>query len=390
MLQRLPAEAANGRTSLHRSRVRLCRSPLLSPLVGLCAALLLLLLSLPAHAQAGNSSPSALVVFGKADLSMQEVVYTVVDRLLRDAGWPLVPPLASNDATVVRGCLSKEAAWACVEPMATKKGIQRIVAVRVELERSADGTSQIVLTGRLVYAGSSSVLEQKRYCGACSKEDLTAYAEEIAKDLLDDRAVAAGTTKVGVSSTPMGAEVRIDGKVVGVTNNVFSTFPGRHTIEVRAPRHQAASTTVTAIDGKTVVATLSLTPAAPGSNPNEPIHTEPAISVEGGSEGSGGTAMFRKWGPKAMVGAGGVMVVTGLVYIFVLDENETVFDSQAEYENDMTFDNWAPAGAGLLVAGAVVGGVGGYLWWRWRPTGDVTPAVSPTSNGAMMSLSGSF
>jgi hypothetical protein len=224
--------------------------------VSLLLAVVFVAFVAPRHAHA--APPSALFVYGKAESQQQQVVQTVVDRVVRDAGWPVVPPFSDNEASIVRGCLSKAAPWPCLESMASKKGIERIVAVRVDLEKSSDGTSQTIVTGRLVYAGSASFLEQQRFCGACSDEDLASYTEEVAKLLMDERAIAAGTTKVGVSSVPMGAEVRIDGKVVGLTNNSFAASPGKHTVEVRARGHRPEKREVTAIEGKTVTTTITM------------------------------------------------------------------------------------------------------------------------------------
>ena len=261
---------------------------------------------------------------------MQDVVYAVVDRKLRDAGWPLVPQLASNDATIVRGCLSKAAPWPCLESMASKKGIERIVAVRVEIERSPDGTSQVVLTGRLIYAGAPSKIEQKRYCGACSTEDLTAYGEEISKELLAERALLSGNTKIAVSSTPIGAEVRIDNKPVGVTNNVFATSPGKHNVEVRAPGHQSEIREVTVNEGKTATVSFPLRRGqSPTTPPGPPLAAAAPTAASGGADvdvdvdGSGESSSgFRSWGPKAMMGVGGALVVTGVV-LLAIDQEPT-------------------------------------------------------------------
>lgn len=387
----------------HRVAVRSSLASLTS-LTSLTAALLLPLLAVlvlighprAAAAQSAQiAAPSALVVFGRADQSMQDVVYAVVDRKLRDAGWPLVPQLASNDATIVRGCLSKAAPWPCLESMASKKGIERIVAVRVEIERSPDGTSQVVLTGRLIYAGAPAKIEQKRYCGACSTEDLTAYGEEISKELLAERALLSGNTKIAVSSTPMGAEVRIDNKPVGVTNNVFATSPGKHNVEVRAPGHQSEIREVSVNEGKTATVNFQMRPGqSPTTPPGAPLPPGPPIVSSGDSGGSIGDetdspSMFRKWGPKAMVGLGGALLVTSAVIAVFIDEDQESFDTPEELMAKPTYTDWSSTSIAFAVSGAAVAGLGGYLWWRWMPS-DTTPTVSSSSNGVVMGLSGSF
>ena len=346
----------------------------------------------PALAQPAQvAAPSALVVFGRAEQAMQDVVFAVVDRKLRDAGWPLVPPLASNDATIVRGCLSKAAPWPCLESMTSKKGIERIVAVRVDLERSPDGTSQVVLTGRLIYSGAPSKIEQKRYCGACSNDDLTAYGEEISNELLAERALLAGNTKIAVSSTPMGAEVRIDNKPVGVTNNVFATSPGKHTVEVRAPGHQSETRDVSVNEGKTVTASFQMRPGqSPTTPPGAPLAAAPTaapisaavnVDVDSGGESS---SPLPAWAPKAMMGVGGALVLTGVILVIVNDPVEKKgLDVDEHYIDTKT------PGIVALVSGAVIGGVGGYLWWKSRSR-TVVPTTSMTSGSVTVGVAGAF
>jgi PEGA domain len=311
------------------------------------------------------------VVFGKAEERMQEIVFQVVDRLLRQAGWPLVPQLSDSEAALVRTCLGKEDAWRCIEPMASKKGVRRIVAVRVELDHTTEGASQVVLTGRLVYVGSSSVLEQKRYCGACSDAELISYAEEIAKLLMDERAVQAGTTKVAVHSEPLGAEVLIDGKVVGITNETFATFPGKHTVELRLSGRKSVSRSVTAIDGRTVEVAVEL--ELVGGQPVAP----PAPTERGAP-----TLV-----PKLVAAAGGALMIAGGILV-ALDEKQRTLPA-AELAKDPTYFDSAPGGVALLVGGAVAAGVGGYLWWR-SGTGKPMPTVATSSQGVVVGLVGSF
>lgn len=377
---------------------RLAARPSLTSLTAATLLPLLAVLVLVGHPRAAAAqsaqvaAPSALVVFGRADQSMQDVVYAVVDRKLRDAGWPLVPQLASNDATIVRGCLSKPAPWPCLESMASKKGIERIVAVRVEIERSPDGTSQVVLTGRLIYAGAPAKIEQKRYCGACSTEDLTAYGEEISKELLAERALLSGNTKIAVSSTPMGAEVRIDNKPVGVTNNVFATSPGKHTVEVRAPGHESEIREVSVNEGKTATVNFPLRRGqSPTTPPGPPLAAAPTAGPSSGSadvnvdvDGGGDSSPLPAWAPKAMVGVGGSLVVTGVV-LLIMDEGPTEKMPGAP----KTYRETQTGGIVALISGAVIGGAGGYLWWKNRSR-TVVPTTSMTSGSVTVGVSGAF
>lgn len=353
----------------------------------LALAAALILFAAPGRAHA--APPSALFVYGKSEARLQTIVQNVVERVLRDAGWPLVPPFSDNEAAIVRGCVAKDAPWPCIENMATKKGIERIVAVRVDLEKSSDGTSQVIVTGRLVYAGSASFLEQQRFCGACSDEDLASYSEDVAKLLMDERAIQTGTTKVGVSSVPMGAEVHIDGELKGKTNSIFATAPGKHTVELRARGYKTEKRDFTAIDGKTVVVATVTMQAGEGGGE---VGGEVAVGGEGpqgsgggsiGDEGSGD--VFRKWGPKAMVGVGGALVITGVV-LLILDEPEV---TKKGPNVPKTHRETTLGGAVSLVSGAALAGAGGYLWWKYSKS-KTAPTVSTSSNGVVVGVAGAF
>jgi PEGA domain len=371
--------------------------------VATVALLVVLGLARPAWA----AQPSALVVFGNAESRPQAIVLGVVDRVLRQAGWPLVPALSEVDSKTVRECLGRESPWPCIQPMADKKGIERIVAVRVDLLK-ANGVLQTVLTGRLVQAGFSSVLQQQRFCGACSDSDLTVYSEEIAKLLMDERAVQAGTTKVEVTSTPAGAEILIDGKSVGVANNTFATFPGRHLIEARLPGHKPDTRTVTAIDGKTIVATMTLE-VAPKSDPVAPVAAPPkpapavastaaaapttviragtGPAVTAGSRADSGSSL-RRYAPMALVGIGAATMIAGGV-LWGIDEDKKLFATQQQLDMNPTFRDSAKVGVPMLIGGAVVAAAGGLWWWKASPS-KPTPTIATSSQGVVLGLLGSF
>lgn len=317
------------------------------------------------------AGPSALVVYGKADKRLRGIVFGEVERVLREAGWQLIAPFSEAEVEVVSGCMSTAVPWTCMRVVvASRKTIDRVIAVRVEVEPVSGAQSQVVLTGQLVQATLSSKLEQTRYCGACSDAELRAYAVEVSKLLLDERAVLAGTTRLEVKSEPMGAEVLIDGKVVGITNNAFPTTPGEHTVEVRMKGYAPETRKAAAVDGKTVSTSVTLRPPTDLGSPSEQ------------APGSSGLL------PKVMVGVGVAAIVAGGV-VFALDEDKTIFETKAEKDADPTYREWALPGIATMAAGAVITGVGGYLWWR-SGSSATKPTVATTAQGVTLGLAGTF
>ena len=344
------------------------RGAVLSALLA-CALALLAEVSL-AHA----TGPSALVVYGKADKRLQGIVFGEVERVLREATWQLSAPFDDAESQVVSGCMDKPTPWKCMRFVVNRKGVDRVIGVRVDVEAVSSTQTQVVLTGQLVLAETSSKIEQSRYCAACSDDEVRSYAAQIAKQLLDERAVLAGTTRIQVKSEPIGAEVLIDGKVVGITNNAFATSPGEHTLEVRMKGYDTVLRPVTAVDGKTVATAVTL------NRPEVRVSLPPG-GEEGGNS-SGGVL------PKVMVGVGAAAIVAGGVLVF--------FDGEEQPDNPMkrTYYDTTPFTIGLAAGGVLLSAVGAYLWLR-APAKTESRSVKaatfmPTTGGFSVGLAGSF
>jgi hypothetical protein len=76
------------------------------------------------------------------------------------------------------------------------------------------------------------------------------------------------TTELNISSTPVGADIEIDGRFVGNTPSAISVAPGDHTVAVQMDGYQSWKRTVNTGGGKVrIAATLAKADApAPSSN----------------------------------------------------------------------------------------------------------------------------
>jgi hypothetical protein len=311
---------------------------------------------------------AALVVYGKADKRLQGVIFGELERSLRAAGWNLVAPFTEAETAVVAGCMSKPTPWTCMKHIVNGKGIDRLVAARAD----NDG-SQLVVTGALVHLASSAKLEQTRHCIACSDDEARSYSADIAKTLLADHALEVNAAKLQLRSEPLGAEVVLDGRVVGLTNNVFITTPGEHTLEVRLKGYQPETRKVTASPGKTVEAAFTL------RREGEALPPPPDPEVEGGG---------RSKLPLVVIGVGvATMVAAGGLFL-AFDEDQKTFTSDTAPGYEQHFYDWGVPMAIMAGAGAAVTIAGGVWWWTSRSS--TKPLVSTTSHGVTFGVTGSF
>ena len=86
--------------------------------------------------------------------------------------------------------------------------------------------------------------------------------------------------------------------------------------------------------------------------------------------------------PKVLVGAGGALVVTGVVMLAINSTPSTTGPQQP------TYHNYAPPGYALVATGAVAAGVGAYLWYRAGHSSAPVAAVTP--DGAVVGWAGRF
>jgi hypothetical protein len=90
---------------------------------------------------------------------------------------------------------------------------------------------------------------------------------------------------------------------------------------------------------------------------------------------------LKKWLPIGLLGAGGLMVASGVVMI-AIDEDVNPNGPQQE-----TFRDSATGGVVLAAAGALAIGAGAYLWWRNKQS---APMATVSSDGAYVGWAGRF
>ena len=230
---------------------------------------------------------------------------------------------------------------------------------------------------------------------AASRGSLPANEQEIA-DSAVERAQGLGRRIPRLvvqlqENPPEGARVMIDGAPIpaSTTPRPFELDPGEHVVQASAPTAQAYETKVDLQEGSevavTVVLPLRIAKVRPLMAP--PPSTEPDLPPQGRS-----TLAI------VALGAGGVLLVTGIVLLAVREGDIASLDkacaptcpasnrSALESKRDQA-QLLGPLGIGLSVAGLVAAGAGAYLFFRSSP---VRVAPAPVRGGAVLGMGGAF
>jgi hypothetical protein len=244
----------------------------------------------------------------------------------------------------------------CARGVVAAAGVDHLLFVMVQVNEE----DLVQLTGSL-YAGDGRPLASEHtQCPDCRVESLTRTAEQLVARLW--RAVEP-VAALKVTSTPAGATVEVDGKVVGLTPIEVDIDPGAHEIRVALAGYAPATRSVAPVAGSTQEVTVEL-------------------ERGGGGGGRGGGIL-----PWIVIGAGAAVMITGGVLVGI-DEDAPPLDPNGP-EKKRYFDS-ALGGVSLLAVGAAAVGGGVYLYLRGQSREREGVVVSPTAGGAAVGYRGRF
>ncbi len=360
-----------------------------SPAVLLLLGGMALALLMPRPALAGRAKEHGiLVVQAKGAVRDKSVAVDAVTEAVTQAGWALAArTFAPQETEEVAKCLVVDRLWACVTKAVRDDALRRLALLSLEAQSAPDGGAMTVVTVMVASAEQQDVAYSgRRYCQACSPDSLAKLTTAATREVLDKMYLASGRTFLQVKSRPAGALVEVDGKQMGVTDGAFEILPGRHQVVVKHPKHPPETRWVDAEEDKTAIVTVAF--GAETESPRMPERrdrssTEPTRSL---------------LLPKVVVAAGAVILAGGALAL-ALDEDAPGSPPPLEESPSRRHLNTAPLGAGMLVAGALVAGAGGWWWWRSANAPSTKPAASKSGvsaafviqpAGAAFSLSTSF
>ena len=352
---------------------------------------LFMLVAVLSVARGARAEPGAVLISGTAPAQQQQVVSGSVAKNMRVAGWTLSDkPYSADAAAAAVACLRKLDPWICISAILRDKQIQRVAIVSIDPKPGKDGSTDTVITERLVIANMDSLFVAQRFCAYCTNDKLAALAAEVTKELLDRAAVGSGQTVVAIKSVPRGARVYIDTNLVGVTDASINIVPGAHTITVESDNYPTDTQHVVDKENTTQEDSFTLRPS---TRPGFPLRSSTgsggiALAANGGtSELPGGVnKKTRPWifVSKLAMGIGAAAFVTGVVLVAIDEDPVTRPDQDASRRYlDSGTGGFIIGLSGLAIAG------GGYLFWRYSRPKSI-PTVTPVEGGTVVGLAHSF
>ncbi|MDB5216116.1 MAG: hypothetical protein JWO86_4043 [Myxococcaceae bacterium] len=232
---------------------------------------------------------------------------------------------------------------------------------------------------------------------AASKPNLTQPETEIADNAAErahllDKKIPRVLLRLQ-PNPPADARVSIDGAPVpaSTTPRAIELDPGEHHILASSPTSLASESKVTLAEGREVEVMVVLESNAPASKPPPPV-AEPPPPVASAPRDN--TLAF------VALGAGGALVVTGLVLLGIREGDISDINKacgsdgtcpaaqqsslQSSHDQAALF---GPLGIGMAVVGLAAAGTGVYLLLRRAPAAEAPPAKGTTttspSNGGL-------
>jgi hypothetical protein len=334
--------------------------------------------------RATRAEPGAVLVSGTASARQQGITSSAVAEAVRAAGWILGDkPYSAADAAAAGACLRKPAPWSCLSAILRDKRIQRVAVVSVDPKPGKAGTTDTVISERLVISNVDSLFVAQRFCDQCTDDRLSALAAELTKELIDRVAVGSGRTVLAIKSTPRGARAYVDANLVGVTDASISVVPGAHTITVELEEYRTETRHVRVQENTTEEVSVTLQPSQAGGSQGRAIDPAGASGPEHPIEPA--RPRRSRLVPGAITGVGLAALASGIV-LFALDEDPVTSPGE---EASRRYRDTATRGVVLGVSGLAVAGVGGLLWWKYGKASSA-PVVAPVHGGAVIGLARSF
>jgi hypothetical protein len=205
----------------------------------------------------------------------------------------------------------------------------------------------------------ATLATQARACDGCSEAQALAGVDVVVAKLFEEAARTRGA-RVVVKSKPVGAQVRVDGELVGITDMTYGVSPGRHEVELRDKKTGASRKFKIQVGaGRKVLVEADMVPGG-----SEPITL---ANINAGAW---------KW-----VGLGlGLAGVAAGATLWALDGRQTCTLSKEHYQCPEQYDT-LNAGVALTAVGAVVLAGTGLLFYLDADGAKDEPAAAPKAAG---------
>ena len=271
--------------------------------------------------------------------------------------------LDAAEVSALVGCVSREASKECAgEFMRSRsEGASRAIVLSIAHERT-----KATITGWVLARDGTILVIDQGVCDACTPSKLEAVTLDLLGVLLREVEARTTPTILAVRTHPPGAQVEIDGRIVGESNAQGPVEYPR--LCGRAPDRGAASRL------------RDRGPLGPGGRWRDQADRRGARAIAGHAAAgarvvaAGGSSRLHhhrtRWGAWLTLGTGAVVASTGIVLI--------VADQDAPRDPDVTqpFDRRETMTLGIVSVGLGVAAIGAGSWWLRRDTGPPRGAAA--------------
>jgi hypothetical protein len=346
----------------------------------------LVIASLVAMSTSALASGVAVVVGGDADQETRRALATAVERSLKDKREETHQlNLDAREIDALVDCVSREASKECAAAFMRSRssGASRAIVLSVGRDARAKKTT---ITGWIVAQDGTVLVIDQGVCDACTATALKNVTMELLSALLREVEARTMPTTLAIRTTPPGAQVEIDGRIVGETNDrkpfEYRVYAGPHRVVVQLRGYETASRSVQLVPGETKPVDIVLVPLPGSAKPPRPPETKtPDTTTERHQV---------RWGGWITLGSGVVVASTGIGLVIADQGTPDPASGQhsQEHRDTMTL--------GLAATGLGAAAIGAGIWWLLRDTGEprgrarATPGVRVEPGSAILLYTGTF
>jgi PEGA domain-containing protein len=323
-----------------------------------------------------------VVVGGDADHETRRKLADAIEQGLNDhREEPRQITLDAAEVNALVGCVSREASKECAGDFMRSRsgGASRAIVLGV----ARDGRAKVTITGWVLGPNGTILVIDQGVCDSCTASKLKDVTLELLAALLREVEARTTATVLAVQTTPPGAQVEIDGRIIGESNAQkpleHRVYAGAHRIVVQLRGYETAIRTVHVVAGETKPIDVQLVALA-------------GMAAKSTSPPSGSTVTTEhhvRWRPWLAIGAGLAATSAGVALIIADEDAPRSSDPQRYERRETTTLGIATAGLGIAVAGA-------GLWWLLRDAdqppakASAAPAVRIEPSSVLFLYTGAF
>lgn len=285
---------------------------------------------------------SSVSVVTTGDAELQAIVAKHLEAWLRGHGHTVAPSLSAEATSTLLNCMVMDdqgCARGVVDAQAKAESVLYVQAL-------ASRTNNATVFNVFWFPKGKEPIGMRRACEECNADLMASSLAEMLGMILGASKLERG--RLALRSRPEGMTVLLDNETIGVTPLEREVPAGEHTIVLMHRGQRVGERTLM------VHADVTADILIPVTLPAESVTT----TREGRSPLLGGLVM----------GLGGAALVAGVALYVTSEEDDGT---------KLFYRDTKPLGIGLAAGGAVVAGLGVWLWLRARGS-DEEPASSPT------------